>query len=99
MTNVVNLFPPKISAIPEGQTLEESTDYFFGRLDVVMNEFNLLSVAEKYSILESLVEYGKTMTTLYMDLRSRHQFNLEWYAGLSDKLAEATAKNGEKGIE
>lgn len=97
--NVVNLFPPKISAIPEGQTMDESVEYFHSKLDAALADFSSMSVMEKWELFESVCSMNKSIFKLYMDLKKQSDFNREWYSGLSDKLANALEQNKEKDVE
>lgn len=93
--SVVELFPKKLSSIPEGETVEESMAYFYNKLDTVMGEFHSLSPHQKYEVMESLIEFNKTMTGLYLNLRKEYKFNQDWYSDLTKKLESAVAKNKE----
>lgn len=72
--NVVNLFKEKTK-------IKESPDVIISRfhekLDEVMGEFNLLSVKEKYDVMQSLIEMNRSLFKMYMDLRGVHNFNVE----------------------
>lgn len=64
--NVINLFKEKKSAIPTGETMQESIDYFHSRLDILLETFNELSVFHNFKFLESVVEMNRNIFTLLM---------------------------------
>lgn len=74
--NVVNLFKEKDSAIPEGESPEETVARFHSKLDEVLEEFPSLSPFDKYMVMESVVEMNRNIFKLYFDLKKRHDFHM-----------------------
>lgn len=68
MDNVINLFSKKedIKKSPE-----EIVGNFHAKLDEVLDQFQTLSVMEKYEVMESVVKMNKDIFKLYMDLKRR----------------------------
>jgi len=97
--SVVELFPKKLSAIPEGETMEQTVVRFHEKLDIALSEFGTMSVMEKWELFETVVGMNKNIFKLYMDVKKQRDFDIKWYADLSDKLARAIEKNEEMGIE
>jgi Asp-tRNA(Asn)/Glu-tRNA(Gln) amidotransferase C subunit len=77
--NVVNMFKEKVSALPEGESTEETVARFHAKLDEVMDTFQQLSVMEKYEIMESVCTMNKNIFKLYWDLKKRHDFHMNNY--------------------
>lgn len=73
MSKVIDLFPKK-----EGvkKSLEEVVENFHAKLDEVLDQFQTLSVMEKYEVMESVVEMNKTILSLYFDLKKRHEHTI-----------------------
>ena len=72
--NVRQLFPEKKPITEPPQVI---IDRFHSKLDEVMDEFNTLSVMEKYQIMESVVTMNKNIFELYMNLKKRYDFNID----------------------
>lgn len=77
MGDVRELFPKKVvqAAVSNREPQEIITD-FHNKLEEVLDEFNTLSVRDKYEVAESLTVMNKDLFKLYMDLRKRHEFHL-----------------------
>lgn len=73
MDNVINLFNKKENV---KKSPEEIVENFHAKLDEVLNEFHLFNAAEKFQILESVVNINKDIFKLYMDLKKRHEFTI-----------------------
>ena len=66
--NVVDLFPKKL----EGQAelpLRQHFEHFLGTLDASLDSFQELSVMEKYSLYETLVQFTHTSLESYLRLK------------------------------
>lgn len=75
MVTVVDIFSSKKDEKPLRQPKEIIQD-FHDKLEEVLNDFQTLSVKDKYEVVESLVSINKDLFKLYMDLKSRHEFHL-----------------------
>lgn len=82
MDNIVDIFKNKggaISAIPEGETPEQTVAKFHVKLDEVLDSFQQLGVMEKYEIMESVCTMNKQIFKLYWDMKLRHDFHMNNY--------------------
>ena len=68
MSKVVDLFPKKEDV---KKSPEEVVENFHIKLDEVLDQFQTLSVMEKYEVMESVVKMNKDIFKLYMDLKRR----------------------------
>lgn len=73
--NVIDMFRKK-SAIPEGETPDETISKFHSKLDEVLDQFQTFSVMEKLEVMTSVVELNKQLFILYQDLKKRHTYHL-----------------------
>lgn len=70
---VVNLFNKKEDV---KKSPEEIVENFHAKLDEVLDQFQTLSVMEKYEVMQSVVEMNKTILSLYFDLKKRHEHTI-----------------------
>ncbi len=77
--NVINLFKDKISAIPKGESPEETVARFHAKLDEVLDGFQTFSIAEKFEVMNSVVELNKNLFKLYWDIKVRHDHTMNNY--------------------
>ena len=68
MSKVVDLFPKKEDV---KKSPEEIVENFHAKLDEVLDQFQTLSVMEKYEVMESVVKMNKDIFKLYIDLKRR----------------------------
>lgn len=77
MGDVRELFPKKpVKSLTSGKQPEEIITDFHNKVDEVLDDFNTLSIAEKYEVAESLATINKDLFRLYMELKSRHEYHL-----------------------
>ena len=69
--NVINLFNKKEDV---KRSPEEVVENFHAKLDEVLDQFQTLSVMEKFEVMESVVEMNKKVFSMYMDLKKRHEY-------------------------
>lgn len=74
-SNIVNLFQEKQKLT---ETPEETIARFHSKLDEVLDEFQSMSVKDKFDIMESVVEMNKKVFKLYMDMKKRHDFHMNY---------------------
>lgn len=68
MDNVINLFNNKEDV---KRSPEEIVENFHAKLDEVLDQFQTLSVMEKYEVMESVIKINKDLFKLYTDLKRR----------------------------
>lgn len=73
MAEIIDLFPKKEDV---KKSPEEIVDNFHAKLDEVLDQFQTLSVMEKYEVMVSVVEMNKTILSLYFDLKKRHEHTI-----------------------
>lgn len=73
MSKVIDLFPKKEDV---KKSPEEIVENFHAKLDEVLDEFHLFNAAEKFQILESVVNINKDIFKLYMELKKRHEYTI-----------------------
>ena len=71
MSEVIEMFPKKVSSIPEGEAPDQTIQKFHDKLDEVLREFHTLNAHEKGQIMESVITMNKNIFEMYMDLRKR----------------------------
>lgn len=77
MGDVRELFPKKpVKSFTAGKQPQEIITDFHNKVDEVLDDFNTLSIAEKYEVAESLATINKDLFRLYMELKSRHEYHL-----------------------
>lgn len=75
MAEVIEMFKKKIVS-SSGRTPEETIEAFHSKLDEVMDNFQHLSVMEKYEVMESVISINKSVFELYIQLKKRHEFDI-----------------------
>lgn len=73
MADIIDLFPKKEDV---KKSPEEIVENFHTKLDEVLDQFQTLSVMEKYEVMVSVVEMNKTILSLYFDLKKRHEHTI-----------------------
>lgn len=68
MDNVINLFNKKEDV---KKSPEEIVENFHAKLDEVLDSYNMLSVMEKYEVMQSVIQINKDVFKLYIDLKRR----------------------------
>ena len=68
MAEIIDLFPKKEDV---KKSPEEIVENFHAKLDEVLDQFQALSVMEKYEVMQSVVKMNKDIFKLYMDLKRR----------------------------
>lgn len=71
MDNVINLFNKKEDV---KKSPEEVVENFHAKLDEVLDQFQTLSVMEKYEVMQSVTKMNKDIFKLYIDLKKRHEY-------------------------
>lgn len=67
--NVVNLFPPKISAIPERRAMD--LDWWKDKNEKISQEFSLYDAHKKQLIMDEVLAMSDTMYEMIIDLRKQ----------------------------
>ena len=73
MAEIIDLFPKKEDV---KKSPGEIVENFHAKLDEVLDQFQTLSVMEKYEVIQSVVEMNKTILSLYFDLKKRHEHTI-----------------------
>ena len=68
MDNVINLFNKREDV---KKSPEEIVENFHAKLDEVLDSYNMLSVMEKYEVMQSVIQINKDVFKLYIDLKRR----------------------------